>query len=161
MDAVTFQTRAMELEKLMYQVSWSMLRNQEDCADAVQEALTRAWQKRDTLKNEERFRPWMMQILSNTCRDMLRRRKKIRFVPMEEQTMYADPPQGPLPLNEAMDRLPADMRVLISLHYLGGFGLRDIASLLKIPLGTVKTRVSRARKQLSVYLSEEWEDDLQ
>ncbi|MCI5846540.1 MAG: RNA polymerase sigma factor [Clostridiales bacterium] len=80
---------------------------------------------------------------------------------MEEQTMYADPPQGPLPLNEAMDRLPADMRVLISLHYLGGFGLRDIASLLKIPLGTVKTRVSRARKQLSVYLSEEWEDDLQ
>ncbi len=152
MDAVTFQTRAMELEKLMYQVSWSMLRNQEDCADAVQEALTRAWQKRDTLKNEERFRPWMMQILSNTCRDMLRRKKKIRFVPMEEQTMYADPPQGPL---------PADMRVLISLHYLGGFGLRDIASLLKIPLGTVKTRVSRARKQLSVYLSEEWEDDLQ
>ncbi|MCI5846541.1 MAG: hypothetical protein MRZ98_02705 [Clostridiales bacterium] len=57
MDAVTFQARAMELEKLMYQVSWSMLRNQEDCADAVQEALTRAWQKRDTLKNEERFRP--------------------------------------------------------------------------------------------------------
>ena len=79
MDATTFQAEAEKYERLMFQISWSMLRNSEDCADAVQDALIKAWQKRDTLHDEERFKPWLMRILHNTCKDMLRRRKKVRF----------------------------------------------------------------------------------
>ena len=84
MDAVTFQTEAMRCERLMYHVGYSILHNDQDCADAVQEALTRAWQKHNTLRNPSRFRPWLMKILVNTCRDILRQRQKIRFVPLEE-----------------------------------------------------------------------------
>ena len=57
MDATTFQAEAEKYERLMFQISWSMLRNSEDCADAVQDALIKAWQKRDTLHDEERFKP--------------------------------------------------------------------------------------------------------
>lgn len=85
MDAVTFQTEAMRCERLMYHVGYSILHNDQDCADAVQEALTRAWQKQHTLRSPSRFRPWLMKILVNTCRDILRQRQKIRFVPLEEQ----------------------------------------------------------------------------
>ena len=69
MDAVTFQTEALKLEKLLYHISWSMLNNNEDCADAVQEALAKAWQRRDTLKSMRAFRPWLTRILyKRLCR---------------------------------------------------------------------------------------------
>ena len=90
MDAVTFQTEAMRCERLMYHVGYSILHNDQDCADAVQEALTRAWQKQHTLRSPSRFRPWLMKILVNTCRDILRQRQKIRFVPLEEQILAGE-----------------------------------------------------------------------
>ena len=105
MDANTFQAEAEKYERLMFQISWSMLRNSEDCADAVQDALIKAWQKRDTLHDEERFKPWLMRILHNTCKDMLRRRKKVRFVSYEEQTLTVQPPEVPIPVDEAIERL--------------------------------------------------------
>lgn len=79
-DAVTFQTQVMSLEKLMYHVSFTMLRNNDDCDDAVQEALIRAWKKRADLSSIDRFRPWLMRILVNQCNDMLKKRnKKVSF----------------------------------------------------------------------------------
>ena len=129
MDATTFQAEAEKYERLMFQISWSMLRNSEDCADAVQDALIKAWQKRDTLHDEERFKPWLMRILHNTCKDMLRRRKKVRFVSYEEQTLTVQPPEVPMPVNEAIERLQPEYRVLITLYYLGGFDMKDLASM--------------------------------
>lgn len=81
MDALLFQAEALRMEKLMYHVSFTMLRNNADCADAVQEALTRAWQKRASLKSAQSFQPWLMRILVNQCNDMLRRRSKRSFFP--------------------------------------------------------------------------------
>ena len=152
MDAVTFQARAMELEKLMYQVSWSMLRNQEDCADAVQEALTRAWQKRDTLKNEERFRPWMMQILSNTCRDMLRsgwfrmRKKSVPLDVMPELEQQED--EHAREIAAAVLSLPGKYREVMVLYYEQGMRIREIAEALHMPLNSVSSRLRRAKALL-------------
>ena len=95
MDSVTFQAEAMRLERLMYRVSFSMLRNNDDCADAVQEALTRAWQKRGSLRSMDRFRPWLMRILVNQCNDMLRKHQKRSFFPLREDTVAVEPPQPP------------------------------------------------------------------
>ena len=58
-DARTFQTEALKIEKLLYHISYAMLRNESDCEDAVQEALLRAWQKRGTLRDMAAFRSWL------------------------------------------------------------------------------------------------------
>ncbi|MEG1775472.1 MAG: RNA polymerase sigma factor [Clostridia bacterium] len=158
MDAVTFQAEAMRLEKLMYHVSYSILRNNEDCADAVQEALTRAWQKRGSLRSMERFRPWLMRILVNQCNDMLRKVKKRSFFPLEEDTVAIEPPQSPVPLQEALDSLKPEWRVVISLHYLEGYSIQEMSDMLAIPTGTIKTRMRFGRERLSILLREEWEE---
>lgn len=157
MDAVTFQTEAMRCERLMYHVGYSILHNDQDCADAVQEALTRAWQKQHTLRSPSRFRPWLMKILVNTCRDILRQRQKIRFVPLEEQMLPTEPPAEPLPLRECIDQLRPEWRITVLLYYLEG------SPSLRLPIrwacrGTVKTRLMKARARLSVLLREDWEE---
>ena len=157
MDAMTFQAEAMRHERLMCRISWSMLGNNEDCADAVQEALTRAWQKRGSLRSMDKFRPWLMRILTNTCNDMLRKRSKHRFVPLEDETVAVEPPKTPIPLREAIDTLKPDMRVVVVLYYLEGYSVEETAEVLDIPTGTVKSRMKHARDRLSVLLREEWE----
>ena len=94
MDAITFQTEALKLEKLLYHISWSMLGNNEDCADAVQEALLKAWQKRDTLQSKRAFRPWLTRILYNVCIDILRNRKHLIPEELNENDFPVQSPKG-------------------------------------------------------------------
>lgn len=158
MDAMTFQTQAMQLERLMYHVSFSILRQDADCADAVQEALTRAWQKRNGLRSIEKFKPWLMRILVNTCNDMLRRRKRQPLLEMEAASEEAVP-EEPVPIREAVDCLKPEWRLVILLHYLEGCTVSEISQMLSIPEGTVKTRLMHARKRLCQLLKEEWEGE--
>ena len=160
MDALTFQAEAMRLEKLMYHVSWSILQNADDCADAVQEALTRALQKRRTLRSMDTFKPWLMRILVNQCNDMLRRQTKRSYQPLEEETVAVDPPQGPMALDEAIAALKPEWRVVIVLHYLEGYSVSDMVQTLGVPSGTIKSRLKYARDRLGVLLRDEWEEGL-
>ncbi len=151
LDAQTFQAEAMRLEKLLYHISWSMLQNADDCADAVQEALTRAWQKRSTLKDEASFKPWLSRILVNQCRDMLRRQKKISFFPLEEAETVAVLADGELV--EAIAALKPKLRLTVVLHYLEGMSVREIADVMHVPQGTVKSRLKQGRDELGMWLS--------
>jgi len=146
LNAVTFQTEALKLEKLLYHISWSMLSDNEDCADAVQEALTRAWQKRDTLQSMRSFRPWLTRILYNVCVDILRSRKHLAQEPLDETLPAADPPiTMDEDMQEALKHLSPDQRTAVVLHYLEGYKLREIAAMLDISQNTVKSRLMYAR----------------
>jgi RNA polymerase sigma-70 factor (ECF subfamily) len=145
LDALTFQTEALKLEKLLYHISWSMLSNAEDCADAVQEALMRAWQKRDTLQNLRAFRPWLTRILYNVCVDILRTRMQLVKEPLDENAVAGPPAEDFGELREALVRLSPEQRVAVVLHYLEGYKLREIAAMLDISLNTVKSRLMYAR----------------
>ena len=159
MDALTFQSEAMRLEKLMYHISWSILRNNDDCADAVQEALTRAWQKKHTLKSMDKFKPWLMRILVNQCNDMLRRQKRRSFFPLDEAAAAIAAPDAPLELMEAIGTLRPEWRVVIVLHYLEGCNVTEISQMTGVPAGTVKSRLVSARRQLGVLLQDEWKEE--
>ncbi len=160
MDAQMFQAEVLKLEKLMYHVSYSMLRNNEDCADAVQEALVRAWQKRGSLQDPEKFKAWLMRILVNQCKDMLRKRLKRSYASLEEGDIAVPPPQPPSPVDEAIDQLKPEWRLVITLHYKDGYSIEDIARLLRLPSGTIKTRMKSARKRLEVLLHDDWKEGL-
>ena len=149
MDIDTFEAEVLKIERLLYHVSWSLLKNQEDCADAVQEALTRAWKSRETLRNTRAFKGWMVQILTHICQDMLRRGSKVHFVPLEETAvaeLAAD--SSGFTVTELFQPLSPEQRVTAVLFYVDGYRIRDIARILSIPTGTVKTRLSAVRTSL-------------
>ena len=75
-DARTFQTEALKIEKLLYHISYAMLRNESDCEDAVQEAVLRAWQRLPGLQNPQFFETWLTRIVINECKSQLRRRSR-------------------------------------------------------------------------------------
>ena len=96
-DARTFQTEALKIEKLLYHISYAMLRNESDCEDAVQEALLRAWQKRGTLRDMAAFRSWLCRIVANTCTELLRRKQRT--------TLTDIPEEMPAPQSDAIDHM--------------------------------------------------------
>lgn len=159
MDALTFQMEVRRIEKLMYRVGMSYLGNGDDVADAVQDALTTAWEKRRHLKKPEQFKPWMMRILTNRCIDMLRKRKRVSFFPLEDDTVVVEMPSQLSLVMEAVSQLRPELRLVVTLHYVDGYSISDIAESLGIAYGTVKTRLHSARKSLSHTLLVEWEGE--
>ncbi len=65
MDAVTFQAEVKRIERLMYHVAWSYLGNNQDVEDAMQDAIVKAWEKRDSLRRQEQFKSWLTRTLVN------------------------------------------------------------------------------------------------
>ena len=159
MDALTFQAEVRRIEKLMYRVSMSYLNNQEDAADAVQDTLARAWEKRNFLARQENFKPWVMRILTNQCKDVLRKRRRRSFYPLEEDAVTVEMPEPQPPVMAAIGALKPEWRAVVLLHYVDGYAVQEIAQSLGIPSGTVKTRLRAARKRLSQTLLVEWGEE--
>ena len=106
----------------------------------------------------KQFKPWMTRILMNQCKDQLRKRKKWSFYPLEDAAAQeVKPPEPDAPVLEAMRKLKPELSLIITLHYVDGYSIQDVASSLGIPESTIKTRMRRARKQLGRTLLVEWE----
>lgn len=151
MDREEFTRAVLEYESTLYRVAKSMLGSEADCADAAQNALLRAWEKQHTLRDTAYFKTWLTRILINECRAMLRQRA--RFVPLEEEAAEGEiAPERDSGLYEAVMGLDVKYRVPFVLYYIEGFRTREIASMLKLPEGTVKTRLRRAREILRTEL---------
>ena len=150
MDRQFFIASAQAMERSMYCIARSYLRCEADCEDALQNALLRAWEKRNTLREERYFRTWLTRILINSCKKTLRRQK--REAPTADFPEAAAPQGSDPVLWEALRALDEKYRVTVILHYRDGYGIREIASILRIPESTVKTRLSRARQQLKSIL---------
>ena len=165
-DEQTFVDEVRAMERTLYRVSRGYLPSWEDCADAVQEALGKAWAKRSAVQPErfrawltispERFRPWLTRIVINECHNVYRRGRRVTPVP-EVEPPPDDAPD--LELRESISALPEKLRIPLLLHYMEGFPLEDVARILRLPLGTVKSRLHQARKALKLQL--EQEDDWQ
>ncbi len=153
MDRQFFIASAQAMERSMYCIARSYLRCEADCEDALQNALLRAWEKRNTLREERYFRTWLTRILINSCKETLRRQK--REAPTADFPEAAAPQGADPALWESLRALDEKYRVTVILHYRDGYGIREIASILRIPESTVKTRLSRARQQLKSLLERE------
>lgn len=154
MNKSEFAERVLAAEKTLYHISKSILKNGDDCADAVQEAILIAYRKLHSLRDERFFKTWLCRILINVCCKMARERKKV--VSFEEYMAPEQAAETSRPdLYEAIMALPADLRLVVVLRYIEGFKTAEIADMLKIPEGTVKSRLSRARSELKYALDEE------
>lgn len=144
-----------DAETMLYHVAKSILKNDADCCDAVQETLLKAYEKLSTLKKEKFFRTWITRILINECNGIIRKRKNI--IPyeeyMENAQMFEENRYDHLYM--AIMELPEKLRILITLYYMEGFSLKEISEILNIPEGTIKSRLSKARELLKEQLFDE------
>lgn len=147
MEEERFVSEVRAMERTLYRVARGYLRTWDECADAVQEALCKAWDKRKRV-DESYFQPWLTRIVINECHNIGRRKK--RLIPVAEPEREPAPEPALPELADALEALPEKLRLPLSLHYLEGFSVEEIARILRIPAGTVKSRLHQARNQLRV-----------
>ena len=148
-----FSVRVMDMKKTLYHVACGILRSEADREDAVQECILKAWEKLDSLKSDSAFRSWIIRILINECYNIGRAGSKI--VLMDELPESAAPEVSDPDLKDALARLDEIYRIPVLLFYMEGFSLKEIAGILQVPEGTVKSRLFAGRKKLREMLGEE------
>jgi RNA polymerase sigma-70 factor (ECF subfamily) len=149
-----FAEKVTAAEATLYHISKSILKNDCDCADAVQETIITAYSKLHSLRDERFFKTWLCRILINECYQICRANKRVVSLEDYMEADYASVQQNNLGLFDAIMELKTDLRLVIVLHYIEGFQTTEMAEMLKIPEGTVKSRLSRARTELKSVLGE-------
>ena len=139
-----------------YRLAYSYLKNREEALDAVQTAVCRALEKRDSLREPEAVRAWFYHILVTTCMDQLRRQKRVTLLPPEllDTGSYEDP----LPdasLAQRVDALSVEIGTIIKLRFYEELSLREISTVTGWNLNTVKTRLYSGLKKLRIELEGE------
>lgn len=134
----------------LYRVAFSILRNDEEIYDAISNTTVIVFEKIKTLKKEEFFKTWLTRILMNECYKIYNQNKKIVHLETykQEELSYNDT-YVDLEMKTFIKSLDKDLQKIIILYYFEEFSVKEIAELVKVPEGTVKSRLSRARNELS------------
>jgi RNA polymerase sigma-70 factor, ECF subfamily len=152
-----FEELLAESGTLAFRVAYGVLRSREDAEDVAQEAAVRAYRRFRDLRDREKFRAWIARIAWRIALD--RRRSDRRRAPREQAALaeggggatvedVAASRQLEQKLWRAVDSLPESLRLVVVLGALEGHGLRDVAEILGLPVGTVKSRLHQARQRL-------------
>lgn len=156
MEKEQFVKLTLEAEATMFHLAFSILHQEQDCADAVQEAVVKAYARRNTLKNPVYFKTWIIRILLNECYTFLRKQK--RQIPTEDQILASQADvrsyikEEYLDLYRAIEALNEREKICVLLYYVEDYSVKEIAQILHIPEGTVKSRLRKSRIQLKSLL---------
>ncbi|MDR2506237.1 MAG: sigma-70 family RNA polymerase sigma factor [Oscillospiraceae bacterium] len=161
-DSEAFETLMAPLEKRVYGLALRITNNREDAFDCTQETMLRAFRSITDYRFQGAFTTWVFRITTNVCLDMIRRRRIKPYISLELMQdsgfTFSDKSSNPLDeiirddlnqdLKVCISKLPLDQRVIVILRDIQGLAYEDIAAILKISLGTVKSRLSRARERI-------------
>lgn len=148
-----FSRRIIGMTDVLYRISWSQLPQSADREDAVQETIRRAWEKRDRLRDERYMQTWVIRILLNVCDTQ--RRKYARMLPTETIPASNRDEMRDTPLLDALFSLEEKFRLPLQLRYVEEYSVAEVARMLRLPEGTVKSRLARGRDKLKAMLNEE------
>lgn len=169
-DVNAFEGLVKEYEKNVYNLALRMTGDPEDAADMAQDAFIKAYSSLSSFRGDSKFSVWLFRIVSNLCLDFLRSRKRRPTVSLsvendEGEDMefeIADESQSPETLLEqkltreavrcGLDSLPPEQRQILLLREIQGLSYEEIAQVLELEAGTVKSRIFRARKRLCAFL---------
>ena len=153
MDKEDFAKAVLEAETTLYRISKTILKSDTDCEDAVQEAIIKAYTNLHKLKNEKYFKTWLIRIVINECYRM--QKNKTEHLSYDEYSDIESPSTTDYSdLYEAIMKLNPPIKLAVVLHYIEGYSLKEIGDILKIPVGTVKSRLSKGRNMLKSMLDE-------
>ena len=175
-DLDAYEKLISDYEKTIYNLCLRMLKDSEEAYDAAQEVCLKIWRQISTFKGEAKFSTWVYRLASNQCLDMLRKNKKRQNEVSlylshdeneekihDEMCVWEDMSDKVIQeelnavLNEAISELKEDYRLVIVLRDVQEKSYDEIASILSLSLGTVKSRISRARQALKKILHQDKE----
>ena len=171
-DREAFNVLVERYQSKIINMAYTMLSSREDSYDAAQEVFIRVYRNIEKFKGGSSFSTWIYRITSNTCTDMLR--KRVRRISAVSITESDDDDRAPLELKDtsptpeetveknevqkavraALAELPYEHRQIIALYDIEGLSYQEISEIIKCPVGTVKSRLSRARNFLKKILSQ-------
>lgn len=169
-DRHSFDQLVAKAYPLVFNTAYRILSDHDAAADATQTAFVRAYRSLRTFRRSSSFTTWLYRIVSNVCLDVVRRQKRQaqsltleseddQFVERDIPDDRAQPEQTAMEnelqkaVHRALGRLRMEHRTVLVLYDLAGFSYEEIAEMLKLPLGTVKSRLNRARLALREEMS--------
>ncbi len=168
-DESAFEELVRTYEKKIYHLSLRMCNNQEDALEIAQETFLSAWRGLRFFRGDSSFSTWLYRLASNAAIDFLRREGRqsaLSGLSLDDESLRLDPPDAPAAsphahlerkelraaLEMGLMALSAEHRQILLLRELQGLSYEEIAGVLDLDLGTVKSRISRAREKLRKYL---------
>jgi RNA polymerase sigma-70 factor (ECF subfamily) len=161
-DELAWEMLVRQTQSRVFGIAMTYVRDRDEARDLSQDIFVRIYRNLDGCKDADRFLPWLVRISRNACIDHLRRRKArppARDIPAEEALRLVAPDEAPdeelerqsrrRVVETALHSLSEINREIILLKDMQGLALEEIARLLNLPLGTVKSRSSRARLELA------------
>jgi RNA polymerase sigma-70 factor (ECF subfamily) len=177
-DINAFEELVCRYERKIYSLTYRLMGNHEDANDFAQEAFLKAFQAIQNFRGEASFITWISRIATNVCRDELRKRYRIKTESLDEKItldegevvkQHISPEPGPAELYEQRDfqeriqryinTLSPEFRLVLILRDINGYSYEEIAEELECSLGTVKSRINRARNYLKQKILSEREQN--
>lgn len=146
-------------KEVLYKTAYTYTKNQHDALEILDNTVYKAYISIKKLKDTQYFNTWIMRILINNCINYLNKKKRIVFfkenVDIPEKGEHIDNREEVLDLYEAIDNLDGKLKIIIILRYFQDLTVPQIAEIMNYPLGTVKTYIHKALKQLRIKLEVE------
>ncbi len=142
----------------LYRMSWSYLKNNTDVEDVFHNTIIKVVENINKLQNEQAFERWFVSILLNECRKILRYRRKVQpsdYIELSDTACSLEDQAESLDLIDGLKSIDEKYKELIILKYYSGYSQKEIAEILNMPLGTVKTKIFRGLKMLRKILRRE------
>ena len=168
---IHFENQILPLMSEAYNLARWMMKNEPDARDVVQDAYLKAFRHFGSFHGDS-GRAWLLRIVRNVCYDALRARDSQRnIVSLDEETAAEVPDSKPAPnvlaiqnstklrIREALEALPLEFKTVIILREFDGCSYKEISDIAGVPVGTVMSRLARARRQLAALLQEEGENE--
>lgn len=168
-DAQAFEQLVTPHEQMLWRVCWHYTHHQEDAADCLQETMLKAWRAIKSYRGECSLSSWLYRIASTVCLDFLRKQKRLPQTESADELAeegFSPVDESPTPdeailkaesadnIRAAIDSLPGDMRTVIILYALQGLPYEEIADTMNTSVGTVKSRLNRARQKIAKFLAD-------
>jgi RNA polymerase sigma-70 factor (ECF subfamily) len=158
-DRVAFAILVKRHERRVYNLAFRMLGREEDARDATQDAFMNALRKLSSFRGDAAFTTWIHRVTVNTCYDILRKRKREPTLDMPETVDessvshdHAESTAVSIDVQRALLKVPYEFRAALVLHDIQDLAYENVAEILGVPVGTVKSRIHRGRVALAKQL---------
>lgn len=147
-----FTKLILDLEMDMYKIAKIRLPNENSIDDAVQDTILEVYKSLKKLKKNEYFKTWVIRILINKCNKIYKKSKKEELLDNEQELEYIKSPtydvENKIDFYILLEGLNYDERIALTLYYMEDLSNEEISTILKEPIGTIKSRIARARKKI-------------
>lgn len=152
-----FEKLILSHKLVMYRVAKTILLKDEDAADAIQEAILKAFQNIETLREPIYFKTWLLRIVMNECYKIANQKKKLISMEDWKEPYSNDAGYEKIEVKQLLEILPEEQSQLLKLYHIDDISVEDLALLFEVPENTIKTRLRRSREKLRELLEKQEE----